>query len=348
MHQPNAPHRRLTAPPASGPEGVTLLELLVVLGLIAMLAALLLPAIQASRESVRQTQCKNNLRQTIQAVQAVHAAEGALPSLYVGTSLPYPLREWDLFHLHSWRTPLLPHLDEAPLHDKIDWQSLATSAANAEVAQSAVPSFVCPSGGSPARLGWGRKHDRLGVAWEDLSDDDRYHVVRADYDAMAGIQVLPDPLPEDADAESTQFVRWGVWGWPAFETPTTSGTRLLRYRRGRFRDVTDGLSHTLAVVERGGKPVEFLHGKPHITKDNPNADYPGQVGWSASNSFAWSINGHGVGVNHSNATGVYALHPGGANVALADGSVRLLADSTDFQSLVALFGRSDGGLPASE
>ncbi|CAD7694821.1 unnamed protein product [Ostreobium quekettii] len=340
--------RCLAYQPACLLRGVTLLELLVVLGVLAILVALTLPAIQSSREAVRRTHCANNLRQTLQAVQAVHDAEAALPSLYNRAGLAYPLREWDLFHLHSWRTPLLPHLDEAPLHDAIAWEQLATAEENANVAQSVVPSFVCPSGGSPARVGWGRKHDRLGVPREDLNDDDRYYVVRADYDAMAGIQVLPDPLPQGADADDVRFVRWGVWGWPVFEKPKTSGAQLLRYRRGRFRDVTDGLSHTLAVVERGGKPIHLLHGRPHLTKDNPSADYPGQVGWSASNSFAWSINDNDVGVNHSNATGIYALHPGGASVALADGAVRFLADSTDFGTLVALFGRSDGGIPTED
>lgn len=126
---------------------------------------------------------------------------------------------------------------------------------------------------------------------------------------------------------------------------TTSGSHLLRYRQGTFSDVTDGLSHTIAVVERAGKPRDYLNGKINITSDNPEADYPGQVGWLPSNTFGWSINADGVGVNESNSRGIYSFHRGGANVGIADGSVRFLSDSTDFQTLVKLYGRSDGGLP---
>ncbi len=162
---------------------------------------------------------------------------------------------------------------------------------------------------------------------------------------MAGIQVLPDPLPANAIPYSVDYVRWGIWGWAVFDTKTTSGSRLLRYRRGTFRDIKDGLSNTIAIVERGGKPLDILNAKPNVTTENPNAHYPGQVGWSASNTFAWSLNGNDIGVNVSNSGGIYSLHPGGANVAIADGSVRFLLDSTDFNTLVQLYGRSDGGLP---
>jgi prepilin-type processing-associated H-X9-DG protein len=194
-------------------------------------------------------------------------------------------------------------------------------------------------------MGWGLKHDLAGVPPNKQQANDRYQVVRSDYDALAGIQVLPDPLPSHANMHSVDFVRWGIWGWAIFETKTTAGSRLLNYRRGRFSDVTDGLSNTIAIVERAGKPLDLLNGELNITSGNPNADYPGQVGWSASNTFVWSINADGVGVNESNSRGIYSFHPGGANVAIADGSVRFLSDSTDFDTLVSLFGRSDGGLP---
>ena len=98
-------------------------------------------------------------------------------------------------------------------------------------------------------------------------------------------------------------------------------------------------------MERAGKPTDLLNGRPHVTSDNPNADYPGQVGWSASNTFMWSINADGVGVNESNSVGMFSFHGGGANIGIADGSVRFLSDSTDFETLAKLYGRSDGGLP---
>ncbi|MHC2066944.1 DUF1559 domain-containing protein [Bremerella sp. T1] len=326
--------------------GFTLVQLFVCLAILAILIAILLPAVQSARESARQVHCKNNIRQTMLAVQSHHAAHQSLPSFYNGTSLPYPLKEWDLFHMHSWRTMLLPELEQSALHESIQWKALATDNANATVAQTIVPTFICPSGDNPARKGWGLHHDatldtQSGVAMPE----DRYQVTRSDYDAMAGIEVLPNPFPTGANPHSVDYVRWGIWGWAVFDTKTTSGSRLLSYRRGKFRDVTDGLSHTIAIVERAGKPTQLRNGKPDITSDNPLAEYPGQVGWSASNTFAWSFHGDSIGVNASNVRGMFSFHPAGAHVGLADGSVRFLPETTTFDALVSLYGRSDGGLP---
>ena len=99
------------------------------------------------------------------------------------------------------------------------------------------------------------------------------------------------------------------------------------------------------LFERGGRPLHMVDGRPYVTDDNPDASYPGQGGWSASNIFAWAINGArgaNVGINHDNTTGIYSTHAGGAYIALADGSVSFLSDSTDFQALTRMFGRSDG------
>lgn len=325
--------------------GFSLLEVVVVIGVIALLLALTLPAVQSAREAARRTQCQNNLRQILLATQNFHDVEGSLPSFYNGTSLQYPLGEWDLFHMHSWRVMLLPYLEQSALREQVEWDALATEDVNLPVAQTAVATYLCPSGDDPSNMGSGRLHDAILVAKDDIEEKHKYYVVRSDYDAMAGIIVRPDPLPAGADYDSVEFVRWGIWGWPVFEKRTTTGSKLLRYRSGKFRDVTDGLSNTIAVVERAGKPLDLLDGKPNVTEDNPDADYPGQVGWSASNTFIWALNGSGVGVNESNSRGIYSFHPGGANVGIADGSVRILSDATDFDTLVKLYGRSDGGLP---
>ena len=98
--------------------GITMVELIVAMGISAILMAMAIPAIQSSRESARRVQCQNNVRQLLVAIQLHHAAEGALPSLYNGSALSYPLREWDLFHMHSWRVMLLPYLELSPTMTK--------------------------------------------------------------------------------------------------------------------------------------------------------------------------------------------------------------------------------------
>lgn len=325
--------------------GHSLIEVLVVVGIIALLLAIILPAVQHVRESARKTQCQNNLRQIALATHSIHTSEGALPSFYNGTAIPYPLREWDLFHMHSWRVPLLPHLEQTPLHDQIDFSALATGPENLDVAQTIVPTFICPSGSDPTQMGTGLKFASIGVPARQQTAADFYSVVRSDYDALAGIQELPNPLPAGAPLNSVNDVHWGIWGWPVFDSNKFEGMHLRSYRRGRFGDVTDGLSNTIALVERGGKPIHLINGKPAPVPPYETTDYPGQVGWSCSNSFRWSLNSDGIGVNEDNATGIYSLHTGGANIATADGAVRFLSDSTDFQTLISLFGRSDGGLP---
>jgi hypothetical protein len=90
------------------------------------------------------------------------------------------------------------------------------------------------------------------------------------------------------------------------------------------------------VVERVGKTKDHINGKLNVDDTNPNADDPGKVGWSASNTFYWSINTDGVGVNRSNTQGMYSFHSGDTSVGIADGSVRVLSVSKKFETLVKL------------
>ncbi len=316
--------------------GFTLIETLVVVAVIGILAAMLLPAIQTARESARKTQCQNNLKQVAQSLHAFHNSSNHLPSHYNGGSLSYPLNGWDLFHLHSWRAALLPYLEYSALHDSIDWLAFATDRENELVATTVVPSFICPSGSSPSTsMGRGVRHDGL------LKRDDFYSVARSDYDGLAGIWVIFETPPVGTKDADTKYARWGIWGTPTFNDGTLDGT-LTRYREGKFRDVSDGLSKTIMLAERGGRPLHMVDGRPAVTTSNPDADYPGQMGWSASNSFHWRMNGRDVGVNFDNAEGIYSEHHGGAYVALADGSVTFLTESTEITTLAKMIGRSDG------
>lgn len=81
---------------------MTLVELLVVIGIIGLLIAFLLPAIQSSREAARRATCRNNLHQISLAVQSHEAHHRLLPALYNGSFLPQPHTAMDEFHFHSW------------------------------------------------------------------------------------------------------------------------------------------------------------------------------------------------------------------------------------------------------
>jgi prepilin-type N-terminal cleavage/methylation domain-containing protein len=329
--------------------GLTLIETLVSIAIVGILVALLLPAIQAARESARKAHCQNNLKQTALALQAFHDANNNLPSPYNGTSLSYPLKPRDLFHLHSWRAVLLPYLEQSALHDSIDWHALATDRVNEWVAATVVSPYICPSGASPtANMGRALRYE-----WQSL--DDTYSAVSSDYDELAGMWVFFEVPPAGNLGGNPKYLRWSVWGSatfagnqftdmdiqvPArFDIGTIYGD-LASYRAGKFREVTDGLSNSIMLVERGGRPLHMVDGRPEV--DNPNVRNLGWVGWSASNSFSGRIHHPDLGINQDNSRGIYSDHAGGAYVALADGSVTFLTESTDVATLAEMIGRADG------
>lgn len=311
--------------------GLTLIETLVSIAIIGILVAMLIPAVQAIRAAARTKFCQNNLRQIALALHAFHDSREILPSPYNGTSLSTPLKEWDLFHMHSWRVALLPHIEQAAIHDLVDWDALATDQENDSVATTIVSSYICPSGPTPP--------EAMGRAWR--YNFENQEVARSDYDALAGMWVIFEEPPVGTLDGDVKYLRWSVWGSGTFDDGTATGM-LTDYREGKFRDVSDGLSNTLLLVERGGRPLHMIDGHPEMTDENPDADYQGQSGWSASSPFYWRINFRDAGVNHDNAVGIYSNHSGGAPVARADGSVTLLSESTDLATLAKLIGRSDG------
>jgi prepilin-type N-terminal cleavage/methylation domain-containing protein len=121
--------------------GFTLVELLVVIAIVGVLVALLLPAVQAARESARRSSCANNLRQIGIALQNHHAARKTFP---MGRGTPFPY----VFSVHSY---LLPFLEEQELRNLIDPTTppltfgANSGAKNALAANTLIPLFLCPS-----------------------------------------------------------------------------------------------------------------------------------------------------------------------------------------------------------
>lgn len=133
--------------------GVTLVEILVVVGLIAVLAGILLPSLQAARESVRRTSCSNNLRQLGLALSAHESAKGRYPA---GAES----REWSgnrrfphQFFRWSALAHLAPYFEEEQLFADLDltvplftgFGSTAISNQNRVAVARSVPLFLCPS-----------------------------------------------------------------------------------------------------------------------------------------------------------------------------------------------------------
>ena len=115
--------------------GFTLVELLVVMAIIGLLIALLLPAVQAARESGRRTACQNNLRQLALSLHSYHDIRRTLPP---GCHTP---EYWGVLKY------LLPYLEQTPLADQHEIENPPGSscfAANAAAGGNGVPAQVVP------------------------------------------------------------------------------------------------------------------------------------------------------------------------------------------------------------
>ena len=119
--------------------GFTLVELLVVIAIIGILIALLLPAVQAARESARRVQCTNNLHQMGLGLQLYHDAHRRFPSGVV-----YP--NWVF-----WSGALLPYLEQRSLYEELDfsqgWSDPASG--NGLASKTFLSVFRCPSSAAP-------------------------------------------------------------------------------------------------------------------------------------------------------------------------------------------------------
>ena len=123
--------------------GFTLVELLIVIAIIAILIALLLPAVQQSREAARRTQCKNNLKQIGLALQNYLIAFDVLPPGSVNPTRPIKSEEKG-YHV-SWIVQILPHLDQQNVYHAFDFTHGAYAPENAVVRAQPLLVLVCPS-----------------------------------------------------------------------------------------------------------------------------------------------------------------------------------------------------------
>lgn len=119
---------------------ILIVALIAVIGTVSVggvLVALLLPAVQAAREAARRMQCQNNLKQVALAMHNYHDTYKAFPPAYTVDA--------DGNKLHSWRTLMLPFIEQAPLYDQIDLNKPWDAPENRHIADIAIPVYACPS-----------------------------------------------------------------------------------------------------------------------------------------------------------------------------------------------------------
>jgi len=286
--------------------GFTLVELLVVIAIIGVLVAMLLPAVQAARESARQTQCANHLKQLALATHNFESSHRYIP----------PSATDAVGNRRGFMSYVLPFLEEtnvSAIYDpNIEW----FAAANQAAIQTQLPNLLCPTAPFNPRTSAGTTST---VSWSGACSD---------YGVMQGL-----------DSSTTTYM--GISALKAMKRGFTRDrqTTLLK-------DVTDGLTNSILLVEIAGRPDLWILGQkmdPAVV-GSTGASLAESGVW-AGRSFKLSPRGHTMdglsfpglcAVNCSNKSGLYAFHPGIALVAMGDGSVRTLAEGLDIYVFYAL------------
>ncbi|MFO0896405.1 MAG: DUF1559 domain-containing protein, partial [Pirellulales bacterium] len=301
--------------------GLTLVELLVVIAVIGILISLLLPAVQAAREAARRMQCRNNLKQIGLALHTyANQHREHLPSFSAAMFdvsgkpwRPNPRAggygEW---HSFSWRSTVLPYHEQQSVFNSLDFTRPVGAAINRNALKQLLTLHQCPStDGCP----------RLIAEFGAVEMRDRPPAGALDYAGVMGLGGLYDQNPQ---ARGVWFPRSGV-----FEVGSSDGySTEQRYGTPpRLTDVEDGLSQTLLVVEQAGKPNEYFQSWVVNSIDPKSGawlscEYPHFVDW--------------LGVNQTNATGIFSYHPGLAHAVRCDGSVTSLSEGVSPMVIVAL------------
>ncbi|MEW4526552.1 DUF1559 domain-containing protein [Maioricimonas sp. JC845] len=286
--------------------GFTLIELLVAITILAILIALLLPAVQSAREAARRTRCSSRLSQLGLALHSYHDAHRALPingTVYEPSASEYRTR--------SWLQCVLPDIDQKNLHDRIEAGSAMVD--NQTAAETVVPLFFCPSDTHTGRTGAGID---VPPGWQ---------VALTNYRSCAGDNWPFDPFERESEAGRFSGSNLG-WG--------TEGNGVIGFGKGwpvltRLSDVRDGASQTIAL----GETVVM----------NANVSWWFHADHSAA-TCAIPIN-HGLDVededNWADRRGFMSRHPGGAQFVMVDGSVRMISESIEQETFYAL-GTIDG------
>ncbi len=314
-----------------GRYGMTLVEVLVVIAIIALLMALLLPAVQAVRETGRQVRCANNIRQLAVGALAHEQAHGFLPTggwgfLWVGD----PDRGFDERQPGGWGYNLLPFIEQKSLHQL--GAGLAGSAKAAEVLQRVekpLPVFTCPT-------------RRQAIAYPNATT---YHqcgrparVGRSDYAGNMGDGLSPEHYKGGSSPGSlAQGDGLTDQQWERdFFGITFNGTI---YRRSRVRpdDMPDGASMTLLLGERYLNADHYETGTTAPDDQNMYAGHDQDTVRDARDRPRQDVPGVTMSLIYGSA------HPGTWRAAMCDGSVRTFSYSIDHVNVLRrLANRHDG------
>ncbi len=286
-----------------------MVELLVVVGIIAILMALLLPAVQAAREAHRRIECQNNMRQIGLALHNHHDVHRRLPAGWVSVA-PNDQPGW------AWAALLLEFVDQ-PTSRNVTW------------AAAARPMTPPPAGGSPGAMQIGHPSNRS-------LRERRISLFLCPSDPSEELFMLHSGNghgPQMFKVARTNYT--GVFGTGVIESSPSLGNGIFyRNSRTRFADVSDGLSNTLMAGERASRRAGSGEGSATWVAAVPGA----HRGMARVVGRAARVPNDVLG----DFADFGSWHPFGANFVMADGSVRMISDEIDQAVYRALATRAGG------
>lgn len=327
----------------------TLIELLVVIAIIAILIGLLLPAVQKVREAAARSTCQNNLKQLGVAAANFESSYGYLPpSLIVELNVPNPSPPAPFpGNVHSWAPNFLPYIEQENVfrlyNMRYPWFAVVPGVVdNLTPLRTVIPTFICPSTpGGRNRTVSGNFNFGINFPFSNLAV--------TDYATNSSIN--PGSITFFGYPSGTSQLSLFSAMSPEVKGNGTAAVGYPNMSPTRFTGITDGSSNTILLCESAGRPQYYVGGSLNTTRtlnDGGWGHHENDYGLDGAISKTNDSSPGNCVINCHNNNETYAFHSGGANHAMADGSVRFIRDSITPQTYAALITSRGGGMTAAE